>query len=133
MRDHRALWVLVALAVVAAGCGNRLSRDEVLGQNVVRAGDAQVSPVATDGVGATDGDAVAPDAGSSGDAIGQAAVADVAVLAVVGERAHLALVPGRLLLLLGERRGGLGVRRVLGSHVPIPTHVEASRPGAPRR
>ena len=43
----------------------------------------------------------------------EAAVADVALLAVVGERAHVGLAPRRLLLLLGKRRPGLGLSRML--------------------
>src|SRR3954453_8350131 len=47
------------------------------------------------------------------DSVLEAPMADVALLAVVGRLAHLALVPGRLLLLLGEGRRRLGVGGVL--------------------
>src|SRR5215210_2130527 len=45
---------------------------------------------------------------------------DVGLLAVVGERLHVLLAPGRLLLLLGERRGRLGGGGVLVGHASAP-------------
>ena len=53
-------------------------------------------------------------AGDQRDLVAQAAVADVRVLAVVGQRLHVGLAARRLLLLLGKRRLGLGLRGVFG-------------------
>ena len=46
--------------------------------------------------------------GDQGDPVGQAAVPDVGLLAVVGERLHVGFATRRLLLLLGKRRLGHG-------------------------
>src|SRR3954468_5381712 len=55
-------------------------------------------------------------AGDQRDLVLQPAMADVRLLAVVGERLHAGLAPGRLLLLLGKRRLGLGMGGVLIGH-----------------
>lgn len=65
---RRALLLATVCAVVAAGCGNRLSRDEVLAQNVTRSADGSsaLGPGAAGSTGGTGG----TDAGDSGAAAG---------------------------------------------------------------